>query len=146
MENKKLLELKIMPLVISSLFAIIFFLLLFFVFFDKQAVLENLKYKNFYLNYSLYLPLVFFVFSIIIFYILYLFKIIFRLKSVIFTTIIYLLIFGFFLFLGIDLLLFEPRYAEFLNLIILTFSYPLIISSIFTILLVIIFSLKSKKS
>lgn len=135
-----------MPLVISSLFAIIFFLLLFFVFFDKQAVLENLKYKNFYLNYSLYLPLVFFVFSIIIFYILYLFKIIFRLKSVIFTTIIYLLIFGFFLFLGIDLLLFEPRYAEFLNLIILTFSYPLIISSIFTILLVIIFSLKSKKS
>lgn len=146
MENKKLLELKMMPLVLSSLFAIIFFLLLFFVFFDKEAVLENLKYKNFYLNYSLYIPLVFFVFSIIIFYILYLFKIIFRLKSVFFTTIIYLLIFVFFLFLWIDLLFFEPRYAEFLNLIILTFSYPLIISSLFTILLVIIFSLKSKKS
>jgi len=93
MENKKILELKIMPLVLSSLFAMIFFLLLFFVFFDKEAVLENLKYKNFYLNYSLYIPLVFFIFSIIIFYILYLFKIIFRLKSVIFTTFIYFLIF-----------------------------------------------------
>ena len=146
MENKKILELKIMPLVLTSIFWLLFYLLLFLIYFDKEPFLESLKYRDFYQKYALYTPLFFSILSLIIFYFLYFLKIIFRLKSVFFTTFIYFLIFWFFLFLWLDLLLFEPKYAEFLNLIILTFSYPLIISSLFILALVIIFSFKSKKN
>lgn len=147
MENKKILELKIMPLVLISIFGLLFYLVLLFIYFDKEPVLESLKYRDFYQKYALYTPLVFSILSLIIFYFLYFLKIIFRVKSFIFNIIIYFLVFWFFLFLWIDLLLFEPRYADFLNLIILTFSYPIIISSSFILLLVVLFSiLKCKKN
>ena len=93
MENKKILELKIMPLVLISIFGLLFYLLLLFIYFDKEPVLESLKYRDFYQKYALYTPLVFSILSLIIFYFLYFLKIIFRVKSFIFNIIIYFLIF-----------------------------------------------------
>jgi len=144
MKNKRLIELKKIPLIMSIIFWIIFYILL-LKYYNKEANISNFNYKEFYLKYSLYSPIVFWILSLIFFYLLSFIKFILRLNYLWVTILIYILTYSFFLWLGVDLIYFESRIAEFANVIIETFSLPLIISSSIMLLIIILLSLKKIK-
>lgn len=104
-----------------------------------------MKLNDFYHKYTMYSPIIFWVLSLIIFYILAFIKLIFRLRFLTVTIIIYLITYWFFFFVWIDLLFLESRIAEFSNLIINTFWYPVLISSSIIILLIIVLSFINTK-
>jgi len=145
MENKRFVELKKFPLILSILFWIFFYLLL-LKYFNIDAEISSYNLKEFYQKYTIYSPVLFWVLSLIIFYILLFLKFILRIKSYIWTLIVYFITFWFFLFLWIDLMFFESRIADFANVIINTFSVPLIVSSSIILLLVIVLSFKKLES
>ena len=145
MENKRLVELKKLPVILSIIFSLILYLSL-LKYFNSEPNIESIKLQDFYLKYTMFSPIVFWVLSLFLFYFLLLIKFIFRLKSYIFYTIIYFLVYLFFLFLWIDLLFMEQRVAEFAILIIDTFWVPLIISSSFVLLLVLASTFKKLKT
>ena len=145
MENKRFIELKKVPLIISILFWVIFYLLL-LKYFNNEPNISEYKYKDIYLKYSFYSPIVFWLLSLLFFYILLFIKFILRLNFFVVTITIYLLVYWFFLFLWIDFMYFESRIADFARLIIETFSIPLIGSSTITILLIVLLSFKKLKS
>ena len=144
MEIKKWIELKKNSFFLSILFWIILYLFL-LKYFDKNVNIFNYKLKDFYIKYTMYSPIIFAIFSLILFYILFFLKFIFRLKSFIFTSIIYFLSFWFFLIFGIDLLFFESKDANFAKIIINTFAIPLISSSSIILFIVLLLSLKNYK-
>lgn len=144
MENTRFIELKKLPLIFSIFFWIIFYLLL-LKYFNLDAEISSQSLKDFYQKYTIYSPVLFWFLSLFFFYILLFFKFIFRIKSYIWTVIVYFLSFWFFLFLWIDLMFFESKIADFANVIINTFSVPLIVSSTFMLLLVILSLFKKEK-
>ncbi|MDD3145302.1 MAG: hypothetical protein PHV23_04295 [Candidatus Gracilibacteria bacterium] len=144
MKNKRFIELKKLPLIFSILFGIIFYLL-FLKYFNLDSEISSQSLKDFYQKYTIYFPILFGFLSLVLFYILIFFKFIFRIKSYIGTVIVYFLSFGFLLFLGIDLMFFESRIADFANVIINTFSVPLIVSSSIILILVLVLSFKKEK-
>lgn len=145
MENKRFIELKKVPIILSILFLVIFFLLL-MKFFNKEAEISSFNLKDIYQKYSLYLPVIFWILSLILFYILLLIKFILRLNFLVVTVLLYFIIYWFFLFFWIDLMFFEVRDADFAKAIIESFSMPLIISSSIILLLVILMSFKKVNS
>ncbi len=144
MENKRFIELKKLPLIFSILFWIIFYLL-FLKYFNLDAEISSLSLKDFYQKYTIYSPILFWFLILVLFYILVFLKFIFRIKSYIWTIIVYFLSFWFFLFLWIDLMFFESRIADFANVIVNTFSIPLIVSSSVILILVLALSFKKEK-
>ncbi len=144
MKNKRWIEFKIIPLLLNILFWVILYLFL-LKYFNKEANIFSYKLKDFYIKYTMYLPIIFSILSFILFYVLLFFKFILRLKSFIFTSIIYVLSFWFFLLLGLDLMFFEPQDADFVKVIINTFSVPLIASSSIVLFIVFILSFKNYK-
>jgi hypothetical protein len=145
MEDRRCIESNKFPLIFSVIFWIIIYWLL-FLYFDKEANISSYKLQDFYTKYTLYSPIVFWLLSLVIFYILAFIKFILRIKSSVVTILIYFIVYWFFLILWADLMFFEPRLADFAKLIIETFSIPLIASSSFILILVILLSLKKVKS
>ncbi len=145
MENKRFIELKKTPIILSVVFSIVLYTLL-LKYFNINPDITDLKYRDFYLKYTMISPIIFWLLSIILIYLLILIKFILRLNFLIVTIFIYLIIYWFFLFLWIDFMYLESRIAPFASLIINTFSIPLILSSSITILLSILMSFKKVKS
>ncbi len=144
MENKRLIELKNTPIIVSVIFWITFYLLL-LKYFNQEPNISDLKYKDIYLKYTMFSPIILWFLSLFIIYLLIFIKYILRLNFLTVTIIIYLMTYGFFLFLWIDFMYFESRIADFARLIIETFSIPLIGSSIITLLLIVLLSFKKIK-
>ncbi|MDD2871213.1 MAG: hypothetical protein PHS49_04435 [Candidatus Gracilibacteria bacterium] len=144
MENKRFIELKKIPIILSIIFSIIFYLLL-LKYFNSDPNLTDINHRDFYLKYTMISPIVFGLLSLVLFYILTFIKFILRLNYLAVTILIYLLVYGFFLFLGIDFMYFESKIAPLASLIIDTFSIPLIFSSIMTIVMIILLSFKKIK-
>lgn len=145
MENKRFIDLKKIPLFLSILFWLLFYLLL-LKSFDQNPEISNEKYKNIYLNYGMYAPIAFWLLSLILTYLLLFIRFIIRLNFLPVTILLYFIVYGLFLILWIDLMFFESRLADFALVIINTFSIPLIISSGTTILMVIALSFGKLKS
>lgn len=144
MENKRFIELKRTHLILSILFWVILYLLL-LKYFNMEVDISNTKYKDYYQKYSMFIPIIFSLFSLLFFYILTLIKFILRLHFLFITILIYFIVYWFFLILWIDLMFFESRYADFALVIINTFSIPLIISSSIVLFMVILLSFKKQK-
>ncbi len=138
--NKKLIQYNYMVFVISILFWLLFYVTL-LKFFNKNPNIDNYNIKNLYLKYSLYVPVFFWIISLILVLFLNFIKYIFKLKSYIFNFIIYVIVFWLFFMLWIDLLFFEKHDAQLIKIVSNTFSIPLIISSVITILLVLLLCL-----
>lgn len=145
MENKRFIDLKKIPLFLSILFWLIFYLLL-LKFFNQNPEISSEKYKNIYLNYGMYMPIIFWLLSLISLYILLFIRFILRLNFLPITILLYFIVYWFFLILWIDLMFFESRLADFALVIINTFSIPIIVSSGTTILMVIALSFGKLKS
>lgn len=139
MENKRLIELRKIPLILSIIFWILFYILL-KVYFQAENNQLTWDLKTVYEKYTMFTPILFSILSIIFFYILLLIKTLFRLNFLIVLLLIYFLSFWFFLFLGLDFMFFEKRDAIFALTIINTFSIPLIVSSWIILFLVILLS------
>lgn len=145
MENKRLIELKIIPLILSVIYWVLLYLLL-LKYFNANPDISDLKYKDFYMKYTMFSPVIFWLLSIILLYLLLFIKYILRIKLLIVTILIYFVVFGLYLFLWIDFMYLESRIAPLAALIINTFSIPLIISSSIVIIMIILLSLKKVKT
>lgn len=132
MKKIKLIQSNLMPLVTGLIF-----IWLFYLFYFKWWIKIKTPY-DFFEKYSIFIPFIYWILTILILYILYLIKFIFRLNFFIVNLLLLLLVYGFNLFLWIQLVYFEPRFTEIAVFIIDAFWKSIMYSSIFTIIFVFI--------
>lgn len=127
----------------------IFFTLLFFAFFffykswvpsGTSSIYEYLR------KYGIYVPLAIGALSIVKSYVLLFITYVLRINFFITKIVIYFLIYGFWLTLGVQLRYFEPRYTDIAIVLIDTYSLPLLLASGITLSGVFLFSFFKKKS
>lgn len=94
----------------------------------------------YYTQYGIYLPLAIGLSSIVISYILLIFTHILWLRQALIKVWIYLLVYGFWLTLAIQLAYIEPRYTDVAIVLIDAYAFPLLIASSVTIVSVILLS------
>lgn len=139
--EKRLIEFKKIPVILSVVFWVILYLLL-LKYFDNQPEISSNNLKEFYTKYWMYASIVFPLLGLILFYILAFLKFILRLKNWFFSLILYIIVYWFFLFLWLDLMFFESRLADFALVIINTYSITLVVSSSIILLIAIWLSFK----
>ena len=93
------------------------------------------------MKYGLYLPIVLGLLTILKSYILLFLTHIFFLRQVFVKILIYLVLYGFWLALGLQLAYSEPRYTDIAIVLIDAYSFALIVASSTTLALVLILSL-----
>lgn len=92
-------------------------------------------------KYGIYVPLAIGLISILKSYILLFITYVLRINFVITKILIYLVIYGFWLTLAIQLAYFEPRYTDVAIVLIDAYAFPLLVASGVTIGLILILSL-----
>lgn len=131
------------PLLCGLFFALIFYITFFF--FNNKAV-ANYNIADIANKYKNYIPAAYALLSIIILYLLYFIKWIVRLNYWIANFILILVVFGFNLVFGVQLVYYEPRYTAVAMFIIDNFGKPMMFASIWAIILSVIFIFIKKKS
>lgn len=121
----------------------LFFTLLFYVFYwyYKPVNLTGTSSVYTYLTkYGIYVPLAIWLLLILKSYILLFLMYILRINGLITKILIYLLIYGFWLFFAVQLYYYEPRYTDIAIVIIDVYSLPLLLASSLTLVGVILLS------
>lgn len=133
------------PLILWIVFILVFYAIYFSLWKEWNLDLLSYKVSDFAKKYSVFIPAAYWLLSIIIHYLLCFIKWIIRLNFWIVSTIIAFIVYGFNLFLWIQLMFFEPRYTDTAIYLIDTFSKPIVWASSATLLLSIIFVFIKKK-
>lgn len=128
------------------LFALLFMVAFYWVYFATWAnkIATNYNLNDFFVSYWNLLPLVLWVLSIALSYILLSVFVIIRISWFITKLCTYFAIYGLWLALWIQLKYYEPRFTDVAKFLIDHYSFPLIISSASVILIVIVFSFFKK--
>lgn len=113
---------------------------------DAMQQLWFLSYKvaDFGKKYWVFIPVAYWILTIIIHYLLYFIRWVIRLKWFVSSLILVFIVYWFNLFLWIQLMFFEPRYTAIAIYLIDTFSKPIIWASSAALLLSIVFVLIKK--
>ncbi len=128
--------------VLWLLFTVIFFALAYFA--RKEIELGTASPYQYYTKYGLYLPLVLGWLTILKSYILLFFTYIFHLRHTLVKIGIYVLLYGFWLLLGYQLVYSEPRYTDIAIVLIDAYGFPVLIAASVTLFFVGILSLIKK--
>jgi hypothetical protein len=130
---------------LSSIVFIIVFYLIYFLFWNKEILIDSAKVNDFAKQYWIYIPFLYWILIMVIIYILCFLKWILRLNFWIVNLLILLTVFWFNLIFWIQLFFYEPRYTNVAIYLIDTFSKPLIFASTASLLFVLISIFIKKK-
>lgn len=142
--KKRILQCKIVPLLIGILFTAILFWTTFLYKLDFWTI-NSIKTIDFFKKFWIYIPFAVWLLSILISYILIWIFAIIRLSNLITKLLVYLLIYWFRLVLWLDFMFIEKRYTDTAIILIDWYSVPLIVSSWVCLVLVILLSFFKKK-
>lgn len=134
-----------MPFLSGLIFVWIFYAVYFVWWNTDNLVVSSYAVWDFAKKYWVFVPLAYTLLSVIVLYILYLIKWIVRLNFWIVNLILLLIVYGFNLFLWIQLLYFEPRYTDVAVFIIDTYAKPIMYASVWSLFFVLISIFISKK-
>jgi uncharacterized membrane protein YczE len=123
---------------IGGFFMLVFFGLFFLYKWDLS--LGSSSAYTFFSKYWMYLPLAIGWVSILVSYILLVLTSMFRVNFFITKLLIYLIVYGFWLYFAVQLRYFEPRYTDIAKIIIDTYAFPLLLASGATLILVVLLS------
>lgn len=124
---------------LGVIFTMIFFGLVYY--YRGKVMIWSTTAHMYFVRYGIYVPLVVGLISIFKSYILLFITYVLRINFVITKILIYLVIYGFWLTLAIQLQYFEPRYTDIAIVLIDAYAFPLLVASGVTIGLVLILSL-----
>ena len=129
-----------------ALFLVLFYAYLYFFSLSSDVVIESQKYRDFFLTYRMFFPLILLTFSSVFFCLLFLCMRIFGKPWRFRMFFLYAVSYGIILALGVDLFYFEARDADFARVFIETFSLPMIYSSLGVMLFAFFLSLFPQKT
>lgn len=124
---------------LGVLFTMIFFWLTYY--YRGRVLVWSTSAHHYFALYGIYVPLAVGLISILKSYILLFILYIIRLNYTITKILIYLVIYGFWLTLAIQLAYFEPRYTDVAIVLIDAYAFPLLVASSVTIGFVLLLSL-----
>lgn len=142
----RFIQSKWVPLILTDIFTITFYIS-YFTLLDPKFSSPNPWIMDFIKRFSTYIPLALAGIILLTSYLLILVKWILRLNFWWIHFLLFLMVYGVFFAIWIQLKYYEPRYTDIAVFIITLYSLPLIISSVITLIFTIVFTfIKKKKS